>query len=297
MSKPIQDGALFKFGDLSLAKCGADISERNPQPKIDTLRDHSGRTIRRLVPRRITRRHRVLASSAAELQSILDPIRAKRGSYNPLYRERGNGRIEFSRAELLDVSETWDQKFPTHRIIETDWLIKDDCWFGDSYNGGLGQQSSPSSDGWSFTDGVVTEIDDTPSTHNLSSSGVANLNLPNAGNYAVWNAVLKLHFSSACTHFAFSKEGECFLQYQGQINQGQSIFIDCGNKTVLKEDEPAYSNVTFAGTLAALATDPGGHIYHQSNDWLTIDAGGSDVKFWLEDGAATLTAYYHDGWV
>lgn len=204
----------------------------------------------------------------AGLRERYAELRALARTRGILWRRHTDGRREWAYARLLSIDTDRRTEHLHHLELDFTWALLMPYWCGDSHD-------------------ITTVLDSYPKT----------ITLPNNGNVDNTGAVLTLTaVGEDLDGVTVSIAGVAEWAWTGDLNPGQSLVIDCGARSVLKEGADAYSGFALGAG-------------HASDHWLPLAPDDNSVVIDLNtaasfstsmssgaSGASTLRAQYCDSW-
>lgn len=224
---------------------------------FDTL----GSGIARPEAHQVTHRGKVLAATAAALQTALDALYALNGQRNLLWKSSDGGTTNRSRyARVLDVRADWGLRNGTpYAIVEMDFELAAGNWRGAAHS-------------------ETTAIDQVADKQ---------VKMTNGGNVRVRDAIITITASgTAITSVTVYKNGLVYWVWDGTLAVGKSLIVNCGTKSITNNGVDAFVGFTLQAG-------------HTGSDWLPIDPGGEQTIYLYRtggDNSSTFKLEYADGW-
>jgi hypothetical protein len=218
----------------------------------------------------------VHATNTTQIRIGLDALRARRGARDRLWLHTTDGYDRWVWARLLNVSpEMRVTDRATVQFVLT--FAVQSRWYGHAH-GGIWNLDA----GYLFDNGLWLDMTD----ESFTLDGSPFYTITNNGNVAVDDCGITVTAGSAdITALSIGITDICGFTYTGTISGGQSLIIDCSNKTVLNNGSEAWQG--FALTA--------GHVIEP---WLRLAPGANQVIVAVTGGSTDSVGQltFSDAW-
>lgn len=220
----------------------------------------------------------MVGSSAADLKTQFDALRAYLGKREKLWRIDDSGGMQWVWARLTGVNVTRQVQHRQFLEMDLSFYIYSALWHGTLHGS------------WRLDDGyaldTVNLVLDTDLIYALTS-GVTTITINNGGNGVLCDFEFAITpVGSAITAIKLEIAGKTSLTWSGSVAVSTQLVINFGAMGISNNGVNAYSGLT-------LTTD------HKIDDWMRLEAGDNTVVVTRTGGDATseLAVVYYDGWV
>jgi len=229
-------------------------------------------------PTKLSGKALILAETPAELRNAFASLRAMRGKRDKLFRKHGGtGDLEWCYARCNEIRATRRPATPLTQEVEFSFQMLSPSWFGLRHSTGwLLDDGLNLDDGLAFDEGAPIPL--VP-----GSQEVTLLNEGNADNHQLVLTIVA--GSGSITKVTIQKVGETDISFNGSLFPAQSLIIDAGARSIIKQGADAYNDFSIG---------PG----HSIGKWLKLVPGANTFTITLNGGGSGSRLYYtyYDAW-
>lgn len=267
---------LSRFGtyDLPIENPRSDNVGGEVQASLVTVAgdrafDVLGSAIAMQKPRLVTKNFTIQADTAAGYRTASQALRSWLGVRDQLFRTWPDGTVEWAYARMIGLRGSRGPKHPAIDMT-AEWLVYSPAWYGQGYHAWL------LDDGFYLDAGLFLDAGFTQAIPHGSIS------LPNAGTVPITEMVITITAAtSTITALTITIGGSTIIGWSGSLPVGQSLVIDTGAQSVLKNGNDDYANLSINAV-----------------PWATIPVGGTTISVAVTGGGSGSTADYDywEGW-
>lgn len=219
----------------------------------------------------------MIGSSASDLKTQFDALRAYLGKREKLYRIDDSGVMQWAWARLTGVSVTREVKHKQYLDMDLSFYVFSSLWHGTLHGSWRLDDGNALDDGLELDEALVILLDSTSKTINLSNGG---------------NGVLRdFEFAitpkgTAVTEVVFAVDGKTHMTWVGTVAVNTQLVFDFGAMSISNNGVDAYFGLTLSSS-------------HKIDDWMRLEPGSNNITI-TKTGGSTLTELaivYYDGWI
>lgn len=277
---------LYKFGDTQLFPTAQSVHDIGTgEARIDAMDlptggafDQRGREQSPIKSRNISVSAILIGTSAADLVSKFDALRAYTGKRDKLWRINDSGVYHWVWARLTSVDTERAVENRLHIKVNLTFFIYSPVWNGNLIGTWRLDTGLMLDDGLFLDAGVTAELGTTSKTLTITNGGNVRLR-------AIEMAITAK--TTSITSVIIEKAGETYITWNGTVLPNTQLVFDFGALSVRNNGIEAYS-----GMILSEAN-------HKIDNWLNIDPGDNTVKITQTGGGATseVAFTYYDGWI
>lgn len=219
----------------------------------------------------------MIGSSASDLKTQFDSLRAYLGKREKLYRIDDSGVMQWAWARLTGVSVTREVKHKQYLDMDLSFYVFSSLWHGTLHGSWRLDDGNALNDGLLLDTMLIMLLDTSPKTITLANGG---------------NGVLRdFEFAitpkgTPITEISLVVDGKTSMTWSGTVAVGTQLVFDFGAMGISNNGVNAYSGLT-------LTTD------HKIDDWMRLEPGNNSVIVTKTGGSSSteLAVVYYDGWV